>query len=476
MTIDQVDQEEVDEDTDDGSCSSDSDSDNPPSPPATRNRPPNKHRATASKTSKKKDKSKRKAQSNTSSSSVKHQRKSSARPLTNKTNQTMAKHGTRNATLSNDNAALKRQLAAMQARLDAQHQENENLRAAAARSPPTPPTNGTNGGSALAATNGVALATNQVGGFAPDATNGATVATNQVGGFAPSATNGAAVAPNEIAAVPPDPSIMAQMKADSAKQHAKINRKTGGNQSDMKSHIHNAIKDLGGFKVMKFITNKFGKKKFAELVINLMKLDGFTGNGDKAVAAREQWVATYAPLCSTKLNEHRNYVQTRIKNVCDAYMALPTNVNGDMPSLELLRKCINRTIDLNKEEEKSFFWWFWTKLLPSAVGNATDWHEDIAYYATILEAAPPNKPNHKYVTPSTEAFAYLAIDNNYAKWKRMREIKDTHGHTDKKYYVRLTKDGKDRKEELVSPICPIVSACVHFIVPCWLKISPFCIS
>lgn len=231
------------------------------------------------------------------------------------------------------------------------------------------------------------------------------------------------------------------MQQDSKKKEGTAGKKN----KSMKHLIRQVVRDYL-WKAVKFIRSTSMQDTCAQQVLLLLNLDKFQGNSPQAVQNRRAWLATYSPLCTTVLNETRTYVQSRIKVAAEDWM---DEHGGEMPDLKLLEKCVDRTIDLENEDEAEIWRYWWTQVLPKATANAFDWNTEKSHYHTIATAAPPTHPNQHYVPPSTEAFALAAFENNKDKWPRMFALAKEHkGWT---LTPKLKKDEKVVHEESVSP-------------------------
>lgn len=174
--------------------------------------------------------------------------------------------------------------------------------------------------------------------------------------------------------------------------------------------------------LVKIIQGQKAQEKATKKCLELMKLEDFQGNDAQTVANRKAWVESYAQEVTKAINAQRSYAQTRVKEACDGWMA---NNGGTLPTKAELESCLKRTVDVNTEEGKALFKWYWDEVLPKAAGNHSDWHPDHRHYMTISEGKPPNSDT-PYITPSTEAFAVAAIVNNSVKWPAMFKLKQDH--------------------------------------------------
>ena len=75
---------------------------------------------------------------------------------------------------------------------------------------------------------------------------------------------------------------------------------------------------------------------------------------------KQLWVKTFQPLVVRAFNAVRSDIQSSIRT---AYMGWAIKYPDDpfLP-IDLIKKCVLRTIDLSKEQEKRVFMWYWTEI------------------------------------------------------------------------------------------------------------------
>ena len=134
---------------------------------------------------------------------------------------------------------------------------------------------------------------------------------------------------------------------------------------------------------------------------------------------RNQFIEDHLPDFATELNNVRAYVTSRIKDSCKAYFL----EHGKMPDIQKIKDCATRNLDLNNPEDVAHFDWYWEDLLVKATGNKADWDIEKRWYATITDNAPPDSPDTPYVTPETEAFAVLCVENHHKTWGSQFKLK-----------------------------------------------------
>jgi hypothetical protein len=99
---------------------------------------------------------------------------------------------------------------------------------------------------------------------------------------------------------------------------------------------------------------------------------------------------------------------------------------GTLPTEAMLKKCLERKIDLKKDDEVAVMKWYWDDLMAMAAGNSDDWHVDKRHYVLLSTGAPPKKDARPYITPSTEAIALAFVENNRSKWPAIYAAKQQH--------------------------------------------------
>lgn len=180
----------------------------------------------------------------------------------------------------------------------------------------------------------------------------------------------------------------------------------------------------------KFASTPKRGRQFAILCLDALELQGYEGDTPESKEARRVWVETFMELCVKALNEVRQYVQSQLRR---AYTSQGVN---NMPSLPDMIRCLKREIDFtftvdengakvwNNKDDVDLFCRYWTEILPQATANGHDWDDGKKYYMTISGAHAPNDPNHFYITPSTEAFAVLALEGNRYRWEAIQAVMD----------------------------------------------------
>jgi hypothetical protein len=167
------------------------------------------------------------------------------------------------------------------------------------------------------------------------------------------------------------------------------------------------------WRTCKFINCKDDEDQASEYLYKLIY-----GNEKKLnLDAMYSWIETYKTHIKKSLYAKRNYATSQIKN--SAWNLFENN--KPLPTVEMVRKCVNRTIDVNNNEEMVVFQWYWEVLLPKMVG-AVEWGSNVRYYTTIYAARLPNDDrNRKLVTSSHEGMILAIWDNNFENWHELYE-------------------------------------------------------
>ena len=135
-------------------------------------------------------------------------------------------------------------------------------------------------------------------------------------------------------------------------------------------------------------------------------------SGDKQRRFKANWMKHYSHLVPKKLNEHRGEVQQAVRKVCKQYW----KAKKALPSTESLERILKRELSPNIEAEFELFLWWWDVVIPKAVGNVNDWHQDKRYFGRMSQHHWPKDKSKKYVTAQTEALAVWFIENNRIAW------------------------------------------------------------
>ena len=264
-------------------------------------------------------------------------------------------------------------------------------------------------------------------------------------------SNAAAAKPKHRQMKPKSPPKESNAIVSMRKQLAIVRSKSKGKKSDVQNNDETLalIKDCVRkhmWGLCKIVNSKKTQQKAALMCLSLLHLEEFDGTGEEYDVLRDEWVETYSHIVTSELNNLRSYVQNRVKHACFHWME---DHNGIMPSEALLKKVIDRDIDLEKEEEVEVMKWWWDDTLVYAAGNLDDWHPDKRHYMPISTASPPDIPAKLYIMPSTEGIAMAFIENNRSKWKALFDAKKRFPSSKKLVVtakVRVDASGKETQE------------------------------
>jgi hypothetical protein len=123
------------------------------------------------------------------------------------------------------------------------------------------------------------------------------------------------------------------------------------------------------------------------------------------------WIETYKAWIKKSLYDKRNYITSQMKS---AAMDLLDN-EKELPTIEMVVKCLERSIDLKDPEENALFQWYWEVLLAKMMGSS-DWGPSVRYYNTICGAKLKRDPKKGIVTSSHEGMLAAIWDNNRDNW------------------------------------------------------------
>ena len=189
-----------------------------------------------------------------------------------------------------------------------------------------------------------------------------------------------------------------------------------------------------GWRKQTFVKNGTAAVRMAKKICQKTGYKQWTQAKDpKADENIKKYVDLYWSGISSLLNELRNSINGKIKDVATAYMTQrrADGVMGDtglLPPLAELKKIMLRKPDLNMD----LFVWWWEKVLPAAVGISTHWDDKVYNYVTISEHRAKRDDGGEptmadcYVSPVVEAYAYFCFENNYQKWMTCFDIQSKH--------------------------------------------------
>jgi len=146
---------------------------------------------------------------------------------------------------------------------------------------------------------------------------------------------------------------------------------------------------------------------------------GYFKNNDfkQPTTAAVEWCNEYQEFCLRALNEHRQACCAAIQKEVFNYFRLKKEAK--IPDEEQFLKILRRDPDVDQD----LFAWYWVSLLPKAAGSASIWNDQVKYFGCISRHAPPKKPKEVYITPATEAFCVLVLENYRDRWPKLYEAK-----------------------------------------------------
>ena len=194
------------------------------------------------------------------------------------------------------------------------------------------------------------------------------------------------------------------------------------------------------FKSFKFLTDDDGETRLAEAVMAKLPLKGFVGSGDAVAIQRQNFLASYAEVCTKVLNEQRNYTMSGIKEVCFKYM--DKHDKAELPRIQDIMACIKRTLPLRLKKNLEVALWWVDYLMPKFTGNGKEFSTRIRYYETISTAKTNDTFDLPDMTVESEAFGYLVYENNYKRWPCQWQLEKDHPDKEAKTQV-LSKRKKD---------------------------------
>jgi hypothetical protein len=196
-----------------------------------------------------------------------------------------------------------------------------------------------------------------------------------------------------------------QLEARVSKSKAMVMRESEGEKERISKVVNTEL-----WRVMKFINCKEDEDDAIEFTYKAL-YDTEPLDLDKMYS----WGETYKKYIRECLYGKRNYVASQIK-VC-AWKLFEAQEN--LPTVEQVQKCINRTINVEDEREMEIFKWYWECLLPRVVG-AVEWGPSVRLYNMISTYYIPHDAKGRLlITPSNEAMILILWENSFAKWHEL---------------------------------------------------------
>ena len=194
------------------------------------------------------------------------------------------------------------------------------------------------------------------------------------------------------------------------------------------------------FKTFKYVTTVPGEIRLTEAVMDNINIKGLTGDEPEVAVERENFMRNYQKIITSQLNEVRNNTQSRVKEVVKGWVEAAKKPRALPPLKDLVAIC-NRKLDLKdpKALEIALFWV--DKILPACTGTSQQFAPSVRYFQTISKAKSNPEATFGDMTPETEAFALVCIENNYKKWPKLWELERK--EPNKKLKTVVMKEKKD---------------------------------
>ena len=230
--------------------------------------------------------------------------------------------------------------------------------------------------------------------------------------------------------------------------------KTGENGLEYKAQVNSAMKDTV-FKICKFLTSPEQENQFMEQVVEAMDVASLKGNTNDAVCQRGRFMVNYKKHCVSELNSLRGYAQAQMKAVAWEWLSSHGNT---LPPLEKIVRCANHNLSPKNAMNKDAIMFCVNLMMPKMMGNARDFSNKVRYYYTISEAKSNTNVSLVDITPETEAFGLLALENNYEKWPELKKLEDGLPKNNKKSQVVKAKKPKHEDNTTTNFFCEDVNS------------------
>ena len=262
----------------------------------------------------------------------------------------------------------------------------------------------------------------------------------------------AALAQNKRASSPTEVLKVAvtakKTSAKKAKKAIKVSSSDDTEEEDqLKSYKEKITKTIQKeiFPTMKFVK---GPGTLTKLCSHILYYGDF---GKLKKHERAAWKDQFGAYCIAELNSLRSNLYTAIKDLFKAkyYKSTPP----DMGSILRWEACLTRDLDMNQDQDKEDYEFWYGTLMDKATANQDRWNIAHRGYMTIYSAKPPkharvvepacdeDKDRHYYVTPETEAYTMLVIRGNLEKWEAQYLTKTWYpGYKQKIYHKAVPAD------------------------------------
>ena len=213
-------------------------------------------------------------------------------------------------------------------------------------------------------------------------------------------------------------------------------RKSDDLNKEFTSLIGHLIKEEV-FKICKFITGQKQENNFILHVIEALNKEEFDGDTEEAAKEKTEFQIDYGGFCVKVLNDHRNYVQSRLKN--GAWQWMDENL-GQLPPFRDMLLCAQRKLEVNDANADSILYYV-DHMMPLMSGIASDFSIKLRYYHTISHCKSRTDSCLIDITPQTEAFGLIVMENTKDKWPKLYELEATIVDKDKKR-IQVLKEKK----------------------------------
>ena len=197
---------------------------------------------------------------------------------------------------------------------------------------------------------------------------------------------------------------------------AAIGSRRGGHVTKLDTQVTVLLRETVKDKVWRMIKFISSDKQMDQLAYVTLKKSGLAGKFDADGSLNEDgqhFIEENKVTINKIVNDHRSYCQTQMKEACLTWMK--DNKATALPSNTEFLKILSRDPSVDKD----LFAWWWSEYMPKAIGNSKFWNDKIKFFGHLSTHAPPEKPKEVYITPSTEAWGLLLIENCRERWPKL---------------------------------------------------------
>ena len=169
---------------------------------------------------------------------------------------------------------------------------------------------------------------------------------------------------------------------------------------------------------IKFVTSAAQLEAATARVLDALGLPELDKDNPDHADARKLWIDRHTEVVCKALNDVRSYVQTRMRDVANEYMA---GHGGKLPKKSILEKFTrHREANVEDEDEMEVLVWWVDKMLPRATANTYHFGPNKRYYQCLARVVTDGQLD---MPAGTEAFAFLMHENCYLRWQYMYQLK-----------------------------------------------------